>query len=67
MAKRKATSRVSSHGAKILRDIAVAKQSATGRVWDELHYAESRLTRVYQGRKSTFTSARRKAKLTKVK
>lgn len=45
--------------ASILKGIAAAKTKATGRVWDELHYVESRLTRVAQRRKSSFTAAKR--------
>lgn len=45
----------------ILSGIRKAKESATGRVWDELHNAESRLTRAHEGRKSTFNRAAKKA------
>jgi len=50
----------------VLTALARAKVNARGRIWDELHYCESRLTRVYQGRKSSFTATRR-AKNTKKK
>lgn len=46
----------------ILSGIRKAKETAKGRVWDELHNAESRLTRASEGRKSTFNRAAKKSK-----
>lgn len=62
MAKRKKKTRKSMVAWKrqLLNLLARAKSSATGRTWDELHYCESRLTRVFQGRKSSFTPTKKK-------
>jgi hypothetical protein len=46
----------------VLRSIRAAKAHATGRVFDELHFAEGRLERAAAGRKSTFTATERKRK-----
>lgn len=44
----------------LLASIARLKAKAAGRLWDELHYCESRLRRAADGRKSSFTYSSRK-------
>lgn len=46
----------------VVSNIRKAKETASGRLWDELHQAESRLIRAEQGRKSTFNRAAKKAR-----
>ena len=46
---------------KVLRAIRDAKEVSTGRLFDELHYAEGRLDRAGSGRRSSFASRVTKA------
>lgn len=48
---------------RVLAAVRTAKASASGRLFDELHNAESRIIRAAEGRKSTFNyAAKKKAK-----
>lgn len=60
MARRKTGGQAGAVGG-VLKSIRAAKSHATGRVFDELHFAEGRLERAAAGRKSSFTATARKA------
>lgn len=64
MAKKKASfaKRAGAAIRSVLQSITRAKSGATGRVWDELHNAESRILRATEGRKSSFNRAAKRGK-----